>query len=399
VASVGDRIIVHFRNELPEPTTIHWHGVRVPNAMDGVPSVQAPIPPGGTFDYEFTALDAGTFWYHPHIRSDVQVERGLYGAIVVLDPNEPEVVAVADETLVLGDVYLNPETGRLEDRMDLRVAMMGREGNLVLVNGQRSNLRVEATPGEVRRWRVVNASNARYFLLHLDNGGMARIGGDAGLLEAPIRISAPPPNEHDHGAPQPAPADRLLLTPGERAEVLVWIEATASEAVLRAMPYERAAGAGATEAVDLVRLTACDGCAAAHPPELPETLRPATLPASPSVTRTLRLGERLDGDTVHFTVNGASFPDVAPIEAALGTVEAWDVVNESDMDHPFHLHGFFFQVEGTREWKDSVNIPGETTVRLLVDFSSRDGANGMWMYHCHILGHAEGGMMGEVHVR
>ena len=86
---VGDRVVVHFKNSLPEPTTIHWHGLRVSNQMDGAPGVtQDPIPAGGEFRYEFTLRDAGTYWYHPHVDSSAQVGRGLYGAILVEDPHE-----------------------------------------------------------------------------------------------------------------------------------------------------------------------------------------------------------------------------------------------------------------------------------------------------------------------
>ncbi|HHH31414.1 MAG TPA: hypothetical protein ENK57_24125, partial [Polyangiaceae bacterium] len=81
---LGQEIEVQLHNGLPQPTSIHWHGVRVPNAMDGVPGVtQDPVPPGGDFTYRFTPKDAGTFWFHPHIRTSEQVERGLYGVLVV----------------------------------------------------------------------------------------------------------------------------------------------------------------------------------------------------------------------------------------------------------------------------------------------------------------------------
>ncbi|HQY64871.1 MAG TPA: multicopper oxidase domain-containing protein, partial [Polyangiaceae bacterium] len=107
-AKRGDRVLVHFTNSLPAPTTIHWHGLRVPNVMDGVPDVtQAPIPPGGTFDYEFRVPDAGTFWYHPHVALSIQVGYGLYGALVVDDPEGVAVVPPTDElTLVLSDVSI-----------------------------------------------------------------------------------------------------------------------------------------------------------------------------------------------------------------------------------------------------------------------------------------------------
>ena len=108
--AVGDELRVHFKNSLPEPTTIHWHGLRVPNAMDGAPAVQTPVLPGGTFEYKFTFKDAGLYWFHPHYRSDEQVRRGLYGVIRVRGANEPK--SDHEHVLVLDDATLGP-TGAL----------------------------------------------------------------------------------------------------------------------------------------------------------------------------------------------------------------------------------------------------------------------------------------------
>ncbi len=105
-ARVGDRVVVHFTNNLAEETTIHWHGLRVPAAMDGMPGhSQAPIQPGGTFDYDFVVPDASTFWYHPHMNAAVQEGNGLYGAFIVDDPAEP--TDLGDEVvMVLSDIDL-----------------------------------------------------------------------------------------------------------------------------------------------------------------------------------------------------------------------------------------------------------------------------------------------------
>ena len=378
-ARVGDRIIVHFTNELPEETTIHWHGMRVPAAMDGTVAMQAPVQPGASFDYEFTALDAGTFWYHPHVRSDVQVEQGLYGAIVVEDPSEP-LADIPGDVVMLSDVLLDPVTFELDDSTDVRTMMMGREGNLVLVNGTPSNVRVPARAGEARRMRILNAASARFFDLMPHGGTMIRIGGDRGLLE------------------QPEEVDHLLLANGERADVLVWTDAPGATATLVAMPYERAEGAGATALVELLHLVADDRDPVPRI-ELPETLVAAQDGAPVRAARTIRLSEGMMGHGFRFLINGAAFPDVPVLDGTLGASERWSIVNESSMDHPFHLHGFFFRPAGTREWKDSIDVPGDSTVVIEPDFDDRDGAAGTWMYHCHILGHAEGGMMGEVTTR
>jgi FtsP/CotA-like multicopper oxidase with cupredoxin domain len=227
----------------------------------------------------------------------------------------------------------------------------------------------------------VNAANARYFALVIEGGELVQIGTDGGLLTTPRSIP---------GA--------LLVIPGERVDVLVRVPEPETTAVLRAIAYERAAGAGATEPVDLIRFTAGAG-PAILPPALPSILRdiPA-LPEPVAAEQEIRLGERLRGDW-EFTINDQVFPDVPRISGTVGTVQRWFVKNETEMDHPFHVHGFFFQaVGGIPYWKDTVNVPGHHMVELLVDLAPRDGATGHWMYHCHILEHAERGMMAELMV-
>ena len=377
---VGTRVVVHFTNDLPEPTTIHWHGVRVPNAMDGTVRAMEPVAPGATFTYEFVVEDPGTFWYHPHVRTDDQVARGLYGAVVVRDPSEPNLDAVADELVVLSDVSLVPDTGALDDTRDARDEMMGTEGNLLLVNGARSNLGFAVRAGERRRWRVVNAAASRYVRLALEGGSLVRVASDGALL------------------PAPDASTEVLLTPGERAELLVSVSAPGTMATLVALPYERAIGAGATEKVALVRMAASDE-PLAEPAPLPDALGQVPDLAAGDMVRTLTLSERMEGDRVTFLINGASFPDVPLLSAELGSTETWNIVNDSGMDHPFHVHGFRFQASGALAWKDTLNIPAEASVQISIDFDARSGAAGGWMYHCHILGHEEGGMMGEVMVR
>jgi len=196
-ARVGDRVVVNFRNSLPEPTTIHWHGLRVPAEMDGTHAMHSPIPPGGTFRYAFELLDAGTFWYHPHVRSDVQVEKGLHGAIVVHGAGEP--AAAAEHTLVLDDVWLREDGSIVEGNPG--TAMLGRQGNVLLVNGRPRPI-AGVRAGERQRWHFVNAANARYFRLSVPGQKLTLIGVDGGLLETPREV------------------EELLLTPGERADVL-----------------------------------------------------------------------------------------------------------------------------------------------------------------------------------
>lgn len=378
-AKVGDEIVVHFTNALPEPTSIHWHGMRVPNGMDGAGPAAPEIPPGGSFDYRFRALDAGTYWYHPHVQASAQVDMGLYGSIVIEDPAGPSLPVAREDVLVLDDVLVDPSTGSRATADEMRVQMMGLEGNLALVNGRRSNVELATRAGELHRWRIVNAANARYFRLGISGGTLIRIGGDGGLLPAPEKVS------------------EVLLVPGERVDVVARVDSPSSTAVLTALPYERAGGAGATASIDLVRLVATDAPAAVA--ELPPSLRSVASLGASTMSRTVTLSERMADMRTTFLMNGAAYPDVPTLEARLSTVEEWTITNDSDMDHPFHLHGFFFQPDGRNEWKDTINVARRTSVKLLVDLSPREGAAGAWMYHCHILEHAERGMLAELRVQ
>ncbi len=393
-ARAGNTVRIRFKNSLAEATTIHWHGIRVPAAMDGVPAVQSPIAPGATFTYEFVAPDAGTFWYHPHVRSHEQVERGLYGAFVVRGDGEPE--TTTDRTVVLDDLLVNADW-TLPDFEPMQ-AMLGRQGNVILTNGRaRPSAVVER--GGLHRFRFINAANARYFRLALPGHRLIQIGSDGGLLTAPRELTD------------------LLLVPGERADVLVVATGGAGEALdWKTLRYDRGHGTG--ELPDAAVFQMKLGDAAPIPtPTVPANL--AIIPELPaaSVQRELKLDES-NGGGAHgghaagsasgtmmgpvFSINGKVYPDGSPLNARLGAVEAWSIVNATEMDHPFHLHGFRFQVVSDNPavprfvaWRDSINIPAKKTVRFLVRLEDHPGT---WMFHCHILEHAERGMMGELEV-
>lgn len=384
-ARAGDLVRVRFTNSLPEATTIHWHGLRIPAAMDGVPIAQAPIPPGETFTYEFVVPDAGTFWYHPHVRSDEQVERGLYGAFVVRGAGEPEVTS--ERIVVLDDLLVDEQTFDLAP-FDEDQAMPGRQGNLLLVNG-RAHPIAGVRAGGLHRFRFVNAANARYFRLSAPGHRLIQIGTDGGLLEAPL--------EHDD----------LLLVPGERADVLVVAGEPSSSIAWQTLAYDRGHGTGQFGAATLFTMRTSSEDAVA-PPAVPGSF--AVIEALPpsTITRELRLQEMEGAHAAHggapvmFAINDRVYPDVESIVARLGDVEVWSIVNTTEMDHPFHLHGFRFQIVDTdgapateRAWRDTINIAAGQTVRFAV---SLDANPGTWMFHCHILEHAERGMMGELSV-
>jgi FtsP/CotA-like multicopper oxidase with cupredoxin domain len=387
-AKVGDRLIVHFKNSLPEPTSIHWHGLRIPNDMDGVPDEPYPaIPPGGSFDYDFVLPDAGTFWYHPHYASAEQLGNGLYGPLIVDDPNEPK--GFGDEAvMVLSDVAVD-ENGALQpaDSGGEFGTLFGREGNLLLVNGKVLP-ELHVRPGARQRWRLINAAKARYFQLELAGTRFTRIGSDGGFLERPEEL------------------DSLVLTPAQRADVV--LEPTPAEGddqlTLRWVPYDRGFGtAYARPKEDMMKLSFTSE-AAASPEPLPELRRyipTVTAEGRRPIDISLTLDTTNEGKVV-MGINGVPSWDASEIMTPIGEKQLWTIKNTFDFDHPFHLHGFFFQVldlngvaPAVREWRDTVNVPVNGTVRIAVDFDARPG---MWMFHCHILDHADAGMMGMVHL-
>jgi FtsP/CotA-like multicopper oxidase with cupredoxin domain len=381
-AKAGDRVIVHFRNELPESTTMHFHGIRLTNANDGTMASQQPVFPGESWDYDFHVPDAGTFWYHPHMRADVQIEKGLYAPMIVHgDPVTPEVSA--DRLFVLDDVKLEA-SGQLapdDDDMDM---MVGRQGNVLAVNGVNATIAaIDAKAGARERWRFANAANGRFFDLKMKDGTpFLVIAWDGGML------------------PQPYAADTLLITPGERYEVLVDVPAAGTS--LQNVYYDRGHDLPDPGPIDLFQVRV-HGTAPAPPP-LPSTwgvVAPLAVDASTPV-RVFTLAEDMPaGQEPTFTINGERWPFNTPIGALYGATEIWEIDNTAEMDHPFHLHGMLFQVldrdgvpETTLGWKDTVNVKQGSTVRFAVKY----GSPGMWMFHCHILEHAERGMMGSVMV-
>jgi len=381
---VGDRLIVHFKNELKEPTTVHWHGVRVPIEMDGVPGISQPeVTQGESFTYDFVVRDAGLYWYHPHVMSAAQVGFGLYGALLVEDPADG--VGVADQvTIVLSDISFDAR-GRLEpaDSGGSAGMVFGREGDYVLVNG-RTRPTLRARPGAPQRWRIVNAAKSRFFYLDLEGQNFTVIGVDGGLQEHPVT------------------SDILLITPGERVDVIVAPKGKAGTPLtLRAMLYNRGYGSVQYRSVEDVLsieftneppVTAAPVSVRGHVP-LP------TVEGATPVQMVLTLPPMENGKS-EFRINGVPFWKAKPFLAKLGETQLWTVKNDSDWDHPYHLHGFFFQVIDDQgrpvrplALKDTVNVPMKTTVRLLVTFDERPGE---WMIHCHILDHADGGLMGTV---
>lgn len=379
----GDRVIAHFHNDLPEATTVHWHGLNLPANADGSP--YDPVAPGGERDYVYTVGrgTAGTYWYHPHPdrRAGYQVAKGLFGAIIIRAADDP-LPAIPEKVLVLSDNRFLPD-GSLDlpdlDSPQGQVDMEnGREGNVFFVNGQvMPTLPIRS--GEVQRWRVINASAARVYRLALSGQTLLHVGDDGGLFEHPEEVR------------------EILLANSERVELLVRGEGQpGSRTTLETLPYDRyvpqTRPADWNRSHDLLTL-AYSAERPLPPVRLPATLRviPTLDTAQTVLTRVVVLSQGL--------INGRAM-DMNRVDfyGRLGTTEIWQIENVVGMDHPFHLHGFHFQVldrNGVpvrrRTWKDTVNVPAHERVRIIVRF---DGYPGKWMFHCHILDHEDQGMMG-----
>jgi bilirubin oxidase len=387
-ANEGDKVIVHFVNDLDEPTTVHWHGIHLPADQDGSPF--NPVPAKSKRDYVFTIPrgSAGTYWYHPHLhhRTGYQVAKGLYGAIIVRAPDDPLAKSIPERLLVLSDNRFAPDgsidlpdkktmPGRIDEEN-------GREGDMLFVNGQvKPNLVIR--PGEVQRWRIINASAARVYRLAIPGQTFLHVGSDGGLFEKPIEVS------------------ELVLANSERVEILVRGTGTpGSRKTLQTLPYDRYVPQTRpkdwNQPRDLLTLQV-SGHAATQVP-IPATLRaiPALDTLRATTRRTVTFGQGMINNQ-HFSFDRVDFT------TRLGATEIWKVENLVGMDHPFHLHGFRFQVlerngkpEPYRSWKDAVNVRRQETVRFIVRF---DDFPGKWMFHCHILNHEDAGMMGILEVK
>ena len=400
----GDRLVVNLTNGLP-PTTatnllgyvrnvtnLHTHGWHV---TPETPSdyVMYELAPGQTYRHEYdTAMQAaGTLnFYHPH-KHGVSAEQywaGLAGALVVEDETDL-LKAYETHIMVIKDISLSgSEPAPHATMMDY---MQGKEGNTVMVNGA-VNPRLYLKSGQVQRWRIVNASSARFYRLSLDGHTLNLIGTDGGLLDKPY------------------PLTEIILSPGERVDLLVKGTGGAKSGSyrLKALPYARM-GMSNQETRTLLTVTYKGSASPAQ--ALPATVNAAAVRLDPSKltiaaqrTMTLSMGQ---GNAY---INGQDF-DVNPytVMSETGTYEIWTIVNQSGMDHPFHQHvnaaqvlsvsggdgGYASLYTSVPAWKDTVLVPKMGSVTLLVpvmDFT------GMAMFHCHILEHEDIGMMGMWHL-
>ena len=395
----GDRLRVVLDNGLDEDTTIHWHGLRLPNAMDGVPMVtQPPVRPGETFTYEFDAVDAGTFWYHSHSNSLEQVARGLYGVLVV-EEREPALRVDRDIAWVLDDWRMTQAAGiagGFDNAHDMSHA--GRLGNAVTLNGAIPET-FAVRRGERIRLRLVNAANARIFALEFRGHRpivMARDGHPAA------------PHEPEGG--------RVVLGPGMRADLV--LDATGApgartpviDSFYRNREYR------------LLDLAYGPEPLRAAPPARPAGLPPNPLP-EPDTAGALRHEMVLTGGAMGRAVMAERGGGMGPAgprsfwfvdgEAASGPVPrpmltlrrgrscVIAITNATAWSHPMHLHGHAFRIlarngrpAARREWRDTVLI----APREKVEIAFLADNPGDWLFHCHVLGHHASGMKSMVRV-
>ena len=395
----GDILRLNFTNSLPfttqlnylgfqkNHTNLHTHGWHV-SPQEPADAAHLDILPGQTYLYQYdTALQpGGTFnFYHPHRHGLVaeQYWAGLKGALIVEDET-PALSGFETHIMVLSDISLSG--GAPAPHAMMGDFMNGKEGNIIMVNGQ-VNPVLSAKPGQVQRWRIVNASNARHYKLSLSNHSMYLIGTDGGLLDKPYLRS------------------QILLSPGERVDILVKASSTKGSYKFLSMPYSRMGMMNSAQ-ITLATLSV-QGTAASQ--TIPTSINPGAVRLNMNTTGLPQRILTLSMSMGRGYINGMDF-DVSPytIMSALGTYEVWTVVNQSNMDHPFHQHVNAAQVlsisgadssyptyQTLPAWKDTVMVPKNGSVKLLVPVMDYDG---MTMFHCHILEHEDIGMMGMWHL-
>ena len=392
----GDTVRVIAGNALAEPTTVHWHGVRLPIGMDGVPGLtQEPIAPGESFTYEFKAVDAGTFWYHPHFNSAEQVGRGLSGALIV---EEPEPIRVDRDIAWVLDDWLLRETGEIAGGFNHPMALShgGRLGNTVTVNGtQVEDFPVRA--GERIRLRLVNVANARTFSL------------DFGALRPRIVALDGQPV-----APFAPPGGRVVLAAAQRADLVIDMDGRPGDKVTVIDGYYRDRDYRLLDVVYSGEAPLRDSPLDA-PIALPANPVPAPVIDDQAQRQRIVLqggamGRMPDGvdqylqQGKYWFLNGK--PDMghgAPplFEVARGRTCVMTLVNETGWEHPLHLHGHSFRVLSRN---GAPNMRGELLDTVLVapqesvEIAFVADNPGDWMFHCHILEHQMAGMSGIVRV-
>jgi len=380
-AEEGTTLVVDFLNKLKEPSSIHWHGLRIDNAMDGVPGVtQDPVKPDENFVYRLKLEDAGTFWYHPHFNSSEQLERGLKGVFIVEEadkqPWSRDLIWLMDDWLLQKDGNIYPQFNTGHDLMH-----DGRWGNVPTINGE---VRPEFTvrPGERIRLRLINGANARIFSPHI------------GELSADvIAVDGRP-------VTQIFPLERFILSPGNRIDLDITIPEHAGGKTFAVQDRF------ARRAIGLASIKVKESEPVKSPHFTPPTesnFIPAKVFENVPVTKTWDLNAIRGGRYgIGWTMNMKLWPDADKADYPLGVPRKIIFKNSSSRLHPMHIHGVFFRVlERNREkalepfTRDTVLVNPRESVTIGFVPEHR----GIWLTHCHIQSHAEAGMMTTIEVK
>ena len=388
----GDEVVINVTNQLGEPTTTHWHGIHLPAIMDGGPHQR--IDNGNTWQAQYTIMnEEATFWYHPHLMNKTaeHVYHGLAGLFIVKDPQSelalPDQYGTDDIPLIIQDKIFDADGS-----FNYPGTRSGVKGDQFLVNGAVTP--VFDAPAQFVRFRLLNGSNARIYNFGFsDDRQFHQIGTDGGLLERPV------------------PLTRLRLSTGERAEILVDFSGEENSQV-RLVSFSSEldninpfwnSNAMDDSAFDIMTIDV--KAATANP----TTALPASLASinclqegQAARTRPFELEMGLSGP---MTINGQSM-DMNRIDQTikLNDTEIWEITNNSDMPHPFHVHDIQFLIltrdgsppaENEAGWKDTVLVMPHETVRIITHFSDFADPDKPYMFHCHILEHEDAGMMGQ----
>ncbi|WP_405791405.1 multicopper oxidase domain-containing protein [Streptomyces sp. NBC_00029] len=385
-AAKGEKVRVRVVNTLPEESTVHWHGMHLPAAMDGGPHQM--VPAGGSWAPEWTiAQPAATLWYHPHPHgaTETHVRRGLAGLFLLDDAESaalplPKTYGVDDIPVIVQDVTFD---GAKLDHDHKLMRNVGFLGDRTMVNGTLDPY--VAVQDELVRLRLLNASTARVYTFGFDDGRAFRqIASDGGLLEAPYST------------------DHLRLSPGERAEIVIRMQ-PGEERVLRSYPLDAGLDfwnqrfGGGDDSFDVMQLRAAPTLRPST--ELPRALVAAALPTGEESARSRFFELKMSG------INGRKM-DMSRVDETVtrGTAETWTLRNNDGMPHNFHVHDVQFRIldingaappPPLRGPKDTVFIPSGSTVRIALRFDGPADPDTPYMYHCHLLYHEDKGMMGQ----
>lgn len=371
----GDQVAFDVTNNIGEPSTLHWHGMHLPAEMDGGPHQM--IEAGSTWEPYWTINQpAATTWYHPHLhgKTALHVYRGLAGMFIIVDEESkslPSNYGVNDIPLIIQDKLFS-EDGNLIEKTDIEP--FGLMGNTILVNGTYDPY-LEVKESQIR-FRLLNGSNVRAYHFGFDDGRTFQlVANDAGLLDSPIEL------------------DQMMLSPGERAEIVVSFE-PGDETIFRSFKGEN--GIDQNE-FELLKIVASDNLKETK--EIPKILtkeQKSEVPTNAKV-RTFEL-------TMDSKINGKAM-DMNRIDEVVhaNTTEIWEITNRG-WDHNFHIHDAAFRILDIngelppiyeRGRKDTVFIPSGSTVRIAVQFGENTNPSFPLMYHCHLLLHEDEGMMGQ----